>query len=111
MEKLISLFAQAVFYMQQQGVSWSKWPFGPGITGGWLFAVTKFVFIGFVLALIILFLRWLFGPGGRLRDPELDADTGSEEQESPMQILNRRFAQGEISEQEFEAKKRLIRDD
>ena len=110
MENIFALLAPAVFNIQQ-GQNWSKWPFGPSFTGGWLLAISKFVFIGFVLALIILILRHLFGPGGRLRDPEFDTENSIQEKEGPVQILERRLAQGEISEQEFQVKKRLIQDD
>jgi len=112
MQMIVSL-AEKFLYYTQHGESWSKWPFGPGFTSGWLVAISKFAFIGLVLALILFLLRWLFGPGGRMRSPELDEnpDIQDIENEAPLVILQKRLARGEISEQEFQDKKRLIRND
>jgi len=112
MQMNVSLLEKFLFYSQHGG-TWSKWPFGPGFTGGWLVAISKFAFIGLVLALILFLLRWLFGPGGKMRSPELDENSDRQgiEIESALEILQKRLARGEISEQEFQDKKRLIRND
>lgn len=89
---------------------WSRWPFGPGLTGGWLLALTKFLFIGLALAGIILLLRFLFGPRGRLRDASLDEEAKRDRQsrQESLDILRKRFAAGEIDEEEFTRSKRLL---
>ncbi len=92
------------------GRDWSMWPFGPGFTGSWLLTVTKFVFIGVILALIMLGLRLLFGPKGPLRDKDLDREAEEERKQvqESLEILRKRLARGEITEEEFERKERLL---
>ncbi|WP_457570640.1 SHOCT domain-containing protein [Desulfovulcanus sp.] len=87
--------------------SWQYWPFGEGFTGGWLLTLSKFVFIGVILALIMGFLRFLFGPGGPLRDKEMDREAEEERKriQEAVDILRKRLARGEITEEEFERKK------
>lgn len=48
------------------------WPFGPGYVEGWISTVLKFGLIAVIFLLIALLLRFLFGPGGFLRDAEFD---------------------------------------
>ena len=89
---------------------WSGFPFGPGLTSSWLLAVCKFVFIGLVLALIIWLLRKGFGPGGPFRDQDLDRE--AEElragRREALRILDRRLADGEITDAEYVHKKKLL---
>ncbi len=54
------------------------------------------VFWGLVITGIVLAIRWLLGVGPR-REPPHD---------SALQILRERYARGELSREEFEAKKR-----
>ncbi len=85
-------------FMVQGPSQWTHWPFGPSILGGWLNMLTKFVFIGLVLALLMYLLRYLFGPGGPMREdpaPEDNADPA-------LEILRSRLASGEISPEEYE---------
>jgi len=93
-----------------QGSSWSRWPFGPSLTGGWLLTISKFLFIGLALAGIIVLLRLVFGPGGWLRDKELDeeAERDRKSREEALDILRKRFAAGEIDEDEFVRGRRLL---
>lgn len=107
MQKIFYPLPEVVFYSKQTPALFF-WPFGPSITGGWLLTLSKFVFIGLILALLVYLLRHLFGPGGSLRDSDLDS--GGEKEES-LDILRKRLAKGEITEQEFKQKKRLIQDD
>lgn len=89
---------------------WSGFPFGPGLTGSWLLAVCKFVFIGLVLALIIWLLGKGFGPGGPLRDKDLDreAEAARAARLEALRILDRRLAEGEITDEDYVHKKRLL---
>ena len=48
------------------------WPFGPGLTEGFFSVVLKGLFILAVLAGMAWLLRFLYGPGGPLRDKEFD---------------------------------------
>ncbi len=53
--------------------------------------------IALLVLVVVAISRWLQGrPGGAMDSRE----------ESPMEILKRRYAQGEIDPEEFEAKKR-----
>ncbi|MHC1788372.1 hypothetical protein [Solidesulfovibrio sp.] len=53
--------------------SWHKtWPFGPGIEEGFVSVVLKGIFIAAILGGMAWLLRWLFGPGGPLREREFD---------------------------------------
>jgi len=99
---------QHLFLVQGHTGDWVNFPFGPGHTGSWLASVAKFALIGAFLALIILFLRVMFGPGGPLRDKEFDEENTGEE---PLEILKRRLAEGEITPEEYEQRKRLIEND
>ncbi len=53
--------------------SWHKtWPFGPGLTEGLFSVVLKGLFIAAILGGMAWLLRFLFGPGGPLRDKDID---------------------------------------
>ena len=53
--------------------SWHKtWPFGPGLGEGLFSVVLKGLFIAAILGGMAWLLRYLFGPGGPLRDKEFD---------------------------------------
>jgi hypothetical protein len=53
--------------------SWHKtWPFGPGLEEGFFSVVLKGLFIAAILGGMAWLLRFLFGPGGPLRDKEFD---------------------------------------
>ena len=53
--------------------SWHKtWPFGPGLGEGFFSVVLKGLFIAAILGGMAWLLRYLFGPGGPLRDKEFD---------------------------------------
>jgi putative membrane protein len=54
------------------------------------------VFWGLVVVALVLGIRWLITQG---REPRTD---------SPLDILKRRYARGEIDKEEYEAKKREI---
>lgn len=90
---------------------WSAFPFGPGFTGSWLLAICKFLFIGLILALIMVVLRWLFGPKGFLRDKELDREAAGERKsrQEAGKILDQRLARGEISPEEYARRKKALK--
>lgn len=65
---------------------WADW-----MMGGWLYMLLFWVVI---IAGIVLFIKWASG--------EKNFDSKGN---SPLEILKRRYAQGEISKEEFEEKK------
>ncbi|HEV8308072.1 MAG TPA: SHOCT domain-containing protein [Methylomirabilota bacterium] len=69
------------------------WGFGPF---GMLFML---VFWGLIIVGIVLVVRWLIEPGRR-------GGGAGPEGESALDILKKRYARGEIGQEEFEAKKR-----
>ena len=55
------------------GSDWrDTWPFGPGYSEGFFSTILKFGLIAVFFVAIALFLRFLFGPGGWMRDKEFD---------------------------------------
>lgn len=77
---------------------WWAWGFGHMLFGG----LMMIVFWGGVIAVIVLLIRWLGGTSG---DSPL---SGS--RQTPLQILQERFARGEIDKQEYEERKKLLSD-
>lgn len=81
---------------------------GPGMMwdGGWfgwlLGPVTMLLFLGAVVALILVLVRWLGGQGwaGGSRAPHAE--------KTALDILKERFARGEIDQDEFGERKRLL---
>ncbi|GAB6060257.1 hypothetical protein [Desulfonatronum parangueonense] len=103
--ELLSVFE--LMFTAQGPSEWTHWPFGPTIVGSWLNMLTKFIFIGLILALMMYMLRYLFGPGGPMREePEM-----SEEQKADlaMELLRKRMEEGRIDTVEFERIKQLLR--
>ncbi len=75
---------------------------GWGWTGMILGPIMMIVVLAIIIAIVVLIVRWLGGSGcpsahGRKRNAGLD-------------ILQERFAKGEIDQQEFEAKRRILDD-
>jgi len=56
----------------------------------------------------MLFLRFLFGPGGIWRDKELEAEAEAECREE-LAELEEKFKNGKISEQEYKRKRRCLK--
>ncbi len=67
--------------------------YGMGIVGGLL----MLVFWGLIIAGLVLFVRWLWDRGR--------PSAGSVANETPLEILKRRYARGEISKEEFDRMK------
>ncbi len=97
----------------QESPEWSMWPFGPGYSEGWLVTVTKFLFIAAVFGAICLFLRFLFGPGGRLRPKEFGVGHIEERKRKKRAVaeLRRRRKNREITAVEFFERRKRIMDE
>ncbi|GAA2145509.1 SHOCT domain-containing protein [Nocardioides koreensis] len=78
------------------------WDYGTPGWGGWLvMTVIMLVFWGGVIFALVAMFRG-FGSGGSWGGP-----TG--ESRNPLQILDERFARGEIDEQEYDARREALR--
>ncbi|MFQ5814972.1 MAG: SHOCT domain-containing protein [Candidatus Hydrothermarchaeaceae archaeon] len=64
---------------------------GYGMAAGWM--IFGFIFWIIIIASVVLLVKWLWEGGKTYR-------------ETPLDILKQRYARGEISKEEFEAKKR-----
>ncbi len=69
------VFGQDLLFLAASTVEprWHEtWPFGPGLEEGFFSVVLKALFIAAILGGMAWLLRYLFGPGGPLRDKEFD---------------------------------------
>jgi len=97
-----------IIFAAQRPSEWAHWPFGPSFSGSWLNMLTRLIFIGLVLVLMMYLLRYLFGPGGPMReDPQSESN---EEQiiEQAVAILRKRMIAGRLDAQEFDRIKKLL---
>jgi len=70
-----------------------------GAPGGWGFGgIFMLLFWGLLVLGVVAILKWLFGGSGERRDPP-PAKTA-------LQILEERYARGEIDREDFEQRKR-----
>jgi putative membrane protein len=78
------------------------WEMGPGMMGwgygmGWFGMIFMMVFWIAVIVGIIFLIRWLWISGSKGKGPTED---------SPLEILKRRYARGEINKEEFDQRKK-----
>lgn len=90
--------------VQWRGYEGYGWHMGPGMMGwgygmGWFGTVIMAVFWVAVIVGIIFLIRWL------VVSTHGSAHRGGSE-DSPLEILKRRYARGEINKDEFEEKKK-----
>ena len=79
-----------------------QWHMGGWGWGGMILGpIMMIVFIAVAVAVVVLLVRWLGGPGhgGALHGPP---------GKTPMDILAERFAKGEIDKEEFEERRRVL---
>ena len=99
---LAMLGAPPVAWAQQQGGrGYSPHMMWDG--GLWMFfgPLMMIVFIAAIVAVVVLMVRWLGGPGhGTAPHPPPSR--------TPLDILKERFARGEIDKEEFEERRRTL---
>ena len=88
---------------------WLAWANGAGagahgyghmMGGGWILGpVMMILFVAVIVAVVVLVVRWLGATGGAGGRPKAALD-----------ILEERFARGEIDKDEFEARRLALRD-
>ncbi|MFH1913073.1 MAG: SHOCT domain-containing protein [Pseudomonadota bacterium] len=88
---------------------WRAWPFNAGYGEHILPAIARMGFIILIFAVIIVFLRVLFGPKGYLRDKEMDREA-REQTAAERADLEERLAQGEITEIEYKILMKGLKD-
>jgi putative membrane protein len=71
--------------------------------GPWMFIgpLMMIVFLAAIVAVIVLVVRWLGGPGHGTGQHPASGRT-------PLDILKERFARGEIDKEEYEERRRLL---
>lgn len=93
---------------------WAQQPqgdyYGPHMmwNGGWWYGmffgpILIIVFIGIAVAVVVLLIRWL---GGSIPGTGSFAQTARD----PLDILKERFARGEIDKEEYEERRRVLRE-
>lgn len=88
---------------------WRAWPFNSGFGESIFPAIARMAFVTLIFAVIILFLRVLFGPNGFLRDKEMDREA-EEERQRELAELEEKFAKGEIDELVYKMKLKSLKD-
>ena len=75
------------------------WPYGYGGGWGWIGVgwITMLAFWVVVIAGVVVAVRWMNAHGGTGQDLE-----------TPMKILRRRYAAGEITKEQFDSMKRDV---
>ena len=90
---LAALPAEAQVY--RDGM-WHGWGWGPMLFGGLMMVL----FWAAVITLVVLLVRWLAGPGTTREQRPYKS--------SAIEILEERFARGEIGREEFEDRRRVL---
>lgn len=110
-ERILSLpiMAMIIFYSQPvmaQAGRYNDWYMGRGMMGnwgmGWFGMVVMVIFWGLIIAGVVLLIRWLVQNTGSNRRSVASTESKA------MDILNERYAKGEIGRDEFESMKKDI---
>ena len=97
------------FFDFMDSPQWRAWPFNSGYGETLLPAVARLLFVTMIMGVILLFLRLLFGPGGPLRDKELEEEA-RQETERERAELKEQLDRGELSEQEYNVRMKRLKD-
>jgi putative membrane protein len=105
----LPILATIIFYSQPvmaQARGYSDWYMGRGMMGnwgmGWFGMIFMVVFWGLIIAGVVLLIRWLVQNTGSNRRSVAATESKA------MDILNERYAKGEITQNEFESMKKDI---
>lgn len=79
---------------------WRAWPFNAGYGEHILPAIARMAFVTLIFGVIIVFLRFLYGPKGIWRDHELDREADEMRAEQKAE-LDEQLKSGEITELEY----------
>jgi putative membrane protein len=88
----------------QSGGGYGGYGMGPGMMGwgygmGWMGMIFMAAFLIAVIVGIVFLIRWLMASAG-------SAGNRGKAEESALEILNKRYARGEIKKEEYEDKKK-----
>ncbi|MGE4421289.1 MAG: SHOCT domain-containing protein [Pseudodesulfovibrio sp.] len=97
------------FFDFMDSPQWRAWPFNAGYGEQILPAVARLLFVTLIMGVILLFLRLLFGPGGPLRDKELEEEARRETERERAE-LKERFEKGDITESEYQVGMKRLKD-
>jgi uncharacterized membrane protein len=100
---------KAGFFDFMDSPTWRAWPFNAGYGEQLLPSIARLAFVTLILALIVLFLRVLFGPNGWFRDEEMDREA-EEERKREKKDLDRMLEQGEISQMDYDGRLKRLKD-
>lgn len=92
---------------------WEGWPFGGAMAGTLWASAARIAFVMLLFGAIVWFLRWLYGPKGRLRPKAFGTGHIEERKRKKAQIeaLRQRYKAGDISLEEYtEAQKKIWED-
>lgn len=105
------MFERIPLPLAQAGENWTLWPFG-GYGATVLTSAARMLFILAIFVGVCLLLRWLFGPGGRLRPAEFGEGHIAEGKRRKAEIkeLRRRCKRGEITVEDFLRESKRIRE-
>jgi hypothetical protein len=85
---MTELLHRLFFLAAADSPGWKMWPFtSQGYMGGFWPVVAKFAFIALLFGGIAFFLRFLFGPGGWLREDGWETMQDAKEREAKEQEL------------------------
>ncbi|MEK6951122.1 MAG: SHOCT domain-containing protein [Nanoarchaeota archaeon] len=79
--------------------------FGSGAGWSWLMLIVGIVFWLAIVVAVILLIIWLYR---QVSGKTITGRIGEEARESPLEILQKRFARGELTPKEFEAMKKEL---
>ncbi|MFH1032549.1 MAG: SHOCT domain-containing protein [Chloroflexota bacterium] len=91
---VVSIFGGWGGYSGYGGYGGMMGPWAGGTGWGWFMPILMIVFWGLVIWAIVALVRGLSSGGG------------SRQEESALDVLKKRYARGEISKEEYEAKKK-----
>jgi len=86
---------------------WDRWPFNSGFGGDWQTSLATYAFSAAILAVICVFLRMLYGPGGIWRDKDMEREA-DEARRKALAALEAEYRSGRLSKAQYELKKKAL---